>query len=688
MKLKLKKLTLENFKGLKSFEIEPDGQTINIYGANNSGKTTLADAYHWLLFNKDSLNSADFGIKTLENGEPISMLNHMVTGIFDIDGKEVKLKKMYKEVWKKKRGHTNEALTGHETNYEINEVPKMKKEFDEYISGFIKDVELFMVLSDPMYFNSLDTKVKRNILMDVAGNVDDVKVIKSNKELQGLEKLLKDYTIEELKAKNKRDKTAVNEELKSNPIRIDEINKGLEEVPFKKDYVIAEVSKKENEVEAKNDEIQALGNGSKIIDLNNALKERAYEVRAEIDRQVSTAQHDLDQYIKNFDEGTNEQLRKLEYKHEADKSDLSIIASNEKRAADQLKEQHEYTDKLRTEYGEVFNELETVKNERKEFKVTTICDCCGQELPAEKVESHRNEQQEKYNEERAERIKDLTDKLAKTKENGVSAAEVAKEVDAQHEKTKEEVERVKSIITKNEEKIAELKKGVVKPEETDQYKEHSKALDELLETQSQLQDEAGLVKYDEKYKEINTELLSIENKNDELVKALETELKAIEEELSELRTIQSTIAAQEKGLARIKELKDEQSKLAVEYEKLEALEDKLNNFTVSKVEFIEESISKKFKYARFNLFETQLNGGLKEICVATRNGVPYDKGLNTEGRVNIGLDIINTLSEHYDLYTPILMDNGESVSKPDETEAQQIRFIVSENDEDLRMETV
>lgn len=687
MEIKLKKLSLENFKGITKFEIEPDGKNVRILGANRSGKTTLADAYNWLLFNKDSLDKAEFGIKPLKNGDE-QTLENAVEAVLDVDGKKVTLKKTHREKWTKKRGQANKTLTGHETDYEINDIPKKKKEFDDYIKELISNIETFRLVSDPLYFNSLKMDKRREILMDVSGDVADIEVIESNKALSDLEKDLQNYTVEELRARNKRDKKAVNDELKSNPIRIDEISKNLVETKEKPDEVKKDIEEKEKASEEEQKAILDLKNGSKVLELKNKLREKVFTLKSDVDSKVSNTQNELDTYVRNFDEGTNEKLRKLEYKHEADKSDLSIVKSNAKRAADQLKEQNEYTAKLRNDYSETFKELESIQNERKEFEVTTICDCCGQDLPEEKVQEHRDNQQEKYNEERALNIKTLTDKLNNIKAKGIEEAETAKQLQAHFDKTQEEIERVESVVAANEEKIKELQKGVVKPEETEAYKQYSKALDELIEVQHQLQDEEGLKKYDDDYKALSDELQALENNVSEQIAAHQDRLNGIKEELSELYTIQSTISAQERDLERIKELKEEQSKLADEYEKLESMEDKLNTFTTSKVHLVEEKIADKFKFARFKLFEEQLNGGLEEKCVTTFDGVPYDKGLNTEAKINVGLDIINTLSKHYDFIAPIIIDNSESVSDLFETVGQQIRLTVSKENKELKMEEI
>lgn len=130
----INRLELRNFKGIRSLDIDFSKVT-NIRGENATGKTTIFDAFTWLLFDKDSKDRTAFEIKTLdENNEPLHGLDHTVTGHLQIDGKNWTLRKTYKEKWTKRRGDVNKELTGHETIYEINEVPVSKTEYTNKIN--------------------------------------------------------------------------------------------------------------------------------------------------------------------------------------------------------------------------------------------------------------------------------------------------------------------------------------------------------------------------------------------------------------------------------------------------------------------------------------------------------------------------------------------------------------------------
>ena len=84
--MKLNQLTISNFKGIRHLTIDLDGQDANIYADNALGKTTILDAWSWLLFDKDSSGAKDFNIKTLnENGEAMHMLDHSVEAVVQLD---------------------------------------------------------------------------------------------------------------------------------------------------------------------------------------------------------------------------------------------------------------------------------------------------------------------------------------------------------------------------------------------------------------------------------------------------------------------------------------------------------------------------------------------------------------------------------------------------------------------------
>jgi len=227
--MKLAKLTLHNFKGIKGFELNLDGD-VAVYGDNGTGKTTLADAWFWLLFGKDSLNRSDFEIKTLDaNGVAISGIDHEVEGVLEIEGKHRTLKKVYSENWTKKRGSAAKEFTGHTTNYFLDGVPVKKGEYELFIAHFI-DEDAFKLLTNPRHFNeSLHWQERRRILLNICGDIADADVISSDERLIRLPDILGSHTLEEHRKVILAKKATINKQLQELPIRVSEVQRGLPE---------------------------------------------------------------------------------------------------------------------------------------------------------------------------------------------------------------------------------------------------------------------------------------------------------------------------------------------------------------------------------------------------------------------------------------------------------------------------
>lgn len=223
MQIKIKTLKLENFKGIKNLTIDFK-DTTNIYGDNAVGKTTIFDAYSWLLWDKDSLNRKDFAIKPYDkNGEEVHNLESVVEGDFTFGYTDLNLKKIYKEVWTKKRGSTQAEFTGHTTDYYINAVPVKKKEYTERIASVISE-DNFNLLSNPLYFNQiLDKNKRREVILGLIEEVKPEDIIAKNKDLEDLD--LETYTVDELKKIAKDSAKKINKDIESIPARIDELDK-------------------------------------------------------------------------------------------------------------------------------------------------------------------------------------------------------------------------------------------------------------------------------------------------------------------------------------------------------------------------------------------------------------------------------------------------------------------------------
>ena len=228
--MRLLSLHLHNFKGIQDFLLDARGKSLDIHGDNATGKTTLFDAYLWLLFGKDSQGQANFEIKTLTpDGEPLHGLEHEVEGLFMINGQEISLKKVYHEVWTKRRGEAQAIFTGHTTDYFFMDVPVAKSEYERRISGIV-DEPIFRLLSNPMHFNEqLQWQDRRKILLDVCGDISDEAIIASDERLAKLQDVLGRYSIEDYRKKLAADRARINKRLNEIPVRISEVQRIIEQ---------------------------------------------------------------------------------------------------------------------------------------------------------------------------------------------------------------------------------------------------------------------------------------------------------------------------------------------------------------------------------------------------------------------------------------------------------------------------
>lgn len=662
--IKLLNLRLVNFKGIKEFELAADGQDVNGYGDNGTGKTTLFDAFVWVLFDKDSSNNSTgkFDLKTLDNGQPISKLNHEVEVTLLVDGKELKLKKVYKEKWTKQRGSNTESFSGHTTDYFIDDVPSKKKEFDESIKEIVSE-DVFKLLTNPSQFNDdrvLHWKERRALLLEIAGDITDEDVIATNKSLGKLLDALNGKSIDDHKKIVAAKRKEINERIKEIPTRVDEIHRNMPDLTgLKESDINSQAEKLSLEIEQKQEQINSIRNGSEVN---------------EIKKQISDIELKISGVRNEHTQNEQQEVFKLQTKLQEEQSNLAILQGDVK---GKMQQKAMNDERIKEIEGQLVDLREQFKLSQEQLKEQTeqefnheencVCPTCEQDLPEGKVEeavANFNRTKSKLIEKIQNRIDDLN---KKGPELGGKKAEIEQDneaVQAAIDKITEQGTKKKKDIEILEEKIKKAKSTVTPIDENEKYK--------------------GLM---EQKESLEQQIEQLEQSVYESVNTVQKEIESLKEQQSKHQIDLSKIAQSKQSGERIAELEAEEKQLAAEYEELEQQLYLTEEFTRTKVNLLTEKINSKFKYARFKLFDEQINGGLTETCVTTYEGVPYNSGLNNAARINVGLDIINTLSEHYGVQAPIFIDNAESVTKLTDIDAQIISLIVSEQDKQLRIET-
>lgn len=645
--IKLSNIILTNFKGIKHFELNVSGNNVRIFGDNATGKTTLFDAFVWLLFDKDSQNKKDFQIKTLLNGKPISKLDHEVEATLLIDGEQLTLKKLYKEKWTKKRGSSTADFTGHTTDYYVNGVPSKKKEYEEKVASIV-DEGIFKLLTNPAYFNEqLKKDEKRNLLLEIAGNVTEEEVINNNPELEKLKNILNGNSIEDHKKIIAAKRKDINKELDRIPIRIDEIHRGL---PDTNGLNKEQLTQRLQDISEQSDEKYALINDIRGGSEVNAKRQKL----SEIDLQISNVKNDHTQQ-------SQEEVYKLKSRLQEEQSNVSILKSKVS-TLDQRKLMNESSIKELEERMTMLREEWTQKNSE-EFDHESSCECptCGQGLPEEQLEEVKSN----FNRNKSKLLETIQGK-------GMEAKQKADALKQENESIAIEISKIDDQISAKETEVSRLQNKLTAAES-----------------------EVKPITENASYNQLMQDRQAVEQQIDELQSSVEQEVQKVQQEIQELKEKQNSLSTDlnalkesERAHSRIAELEQKESELGEEYERLEHELYLTEEFVKTKVNLLEEKINNKFEYARFNLFRTNINGGLEEICETTFKGVPYSSGLNNAARINVGLDIINTLSKHYGVQAPIFVDNAESVTKLIDIDAQVISLVVSEGDKELRIDPV
>ena len=649
--MKILNLTLQNFKGIRYFNLDTQGNDTNIYGDNATGKTTLADAFMWLLFDKDSANRKDFQIKTLgSDGEPEHGLDHSVEAILQLEsGNHLALKKVYKEVWTKKRGSATAEFTGHTVDHFIDGVPVKKKEYDERIAE-IADENIFRLLTDPKYFNEiLHWQKRRELLLQVCGDVSDEEVIARQKALSALKDILGNRTIEQQRKIIQARLNEINKELERIPVRIDEAERNLPDIDDKTDPVKlqAEIEDIRATLQAKQEELAQVRAGGLMAEKNRQIKE--------IESQIIDLRNKLRIALDEKVADTRADLQSVRYKMLQTRSKLESNTSSLKQKELYIKAYEEKLSKLRQIWHE-----ENAKTF--EFEQSDTCPACGQPLPKERLQEARDKALAEFNRNKAEKLESINEEGKRLKEEKLALEKDMETVRAEIETAKLELSEFEKMEAEVKAYIDKAMQGAVPVESTPEYAELHKQIDA-----------------------IRSEMSEIEIANRTTVLKLSSEIYELNNSIKSLEQVQARIESRKTGEKRIQELKDRERELAEEFEELERQLYLTEEFIRTKVRMLEDKINSKFKLARFKLFDVQVNGALAECCETTFNGVPYSN-LNNGAKLNIGLDVINTLAEHYGFAPPVWLDNAESVVNILPTKGQQIRLIVSGMDKKLRIE--
>mgnify|MGYP000930398125 CR=1 FL=1 len=610
--MKIIELELTNFKGIRSLVLKFDGKDARIIGQNATGKTTVMDAFIWVITGKDHLGRSDlnFNIKTLdESGAAIPMLEHTVRAVLEHNGTTFELIRCFHEVWQKKTGTNVQTFNGHRTEYCIDGVPKSEKEYTAFIER-IAPIKLVCLLTMTGYFNEqIKADERRKMLLDMCGDVDESSILTLPEFAELAPHITKLVSVADVKKAKAAQKTKINDEIKSIPAAINAHMQYLNTEGLRSKSEQTAVDKLTKEIEDLSTQFFALGNGETLSQLRKELAE------------LETEQ------VKHNSQ--NNQAR------EAAAADLRTKLSETQRAAFKITQSIAETERHILTCKDNLAALEKARQEHldryhtladQEFTGDTVCPTCGQALPEEKVKATI----EQFNENKANELEAIVDK--------------GKKLAAQ-------IEGVHNDIASSGEALADLRK------DKDKLDSVIASIDaEIAEKMSAPATPFDMSKIDAKRAEIESLMHSSDGKKAEI----NAKIIRLKEEKAEHGRNLLRIQNAENAAREIEKLKAREKELAAAFEECEKLIALCDEFTNSKVKMLDDHISGAFRTAKFKLTETLVNGGVKEVCETLIDGVPYSAA-NNAARINIGLDIIEAFSVRYGITLPVFVDNAESV---------------------------
>lgn len=650
-KIILKSLALVNFKGVRDFSIAFNDGITTVCGDNGTGKTTLYDAYLWLLFGKDSTGRSDgangFNVKTTgKDGKPIYRLEHSVTAVLEVDGKEIKLQRSLVEKWQKVNGTTDEVMKD-ETQYFINDVRTgTKKEYQAEISEIIPE-DVFRMITNPYYFTSLSAETQKDMLLEMVGNIDDEEVAATDPDFLALLDQINGTSLAKWAREIAAKKKACNDALATIPASIETAQKLM---PESENWAVLE--KQLKEVQDRVKEIDA-----QIAD-KSALNDEAYK------RKMALMKQQADKRIKLQD---RENTIRMEANAAHNKA-LSDIQQMENELSINQNNLNNYrNDKMNVD-GKIDELNDKLVEMREQFKAVAkeqfpepsgdvlVCPTCGEPYKGENLENAIAKLRGNFEQSKSKRQKDIQTK--------------GKQYKAEYGRAVEQQTKLTGLIAKLEDDALEIKGNIeIKKnnipvagnadEAIANDKECIALRNDIAEIANQLQVEVPQADVSELQNEKADSNAAIADINKRLGKRAMIE--RVNKEIADL---------EEKRIANNQAKAD-----------LEKWEDVYLRFQKAKDEVLMQRINGLFNVVSFSFVKEQKNGGEKVTCYCMVNGVPY-ADVNACGKVNAGLDIINAICATKGISAPIFIDNRESFNQIIPTISQIVNLKVS-NDKSL-----
>ena len=638
--IKIKRLGLENFKCHRNLTLTFNGGNASIYGDNASGKTSIYDALTWLLFGKDSQGNGEKNIEIKPLDASGEVKDHdaltAVEAVLDVNGEEVTLRRTYREVWTTKRGSSQATYDGNTSEYYVSGVPCKRNAFQDKVNELVDEDTFRMLTSVSHFANGISWQDRRAVLFKVAGVMDDAQILATSEGFAPLVESMGKLSLEDYKKKllaEKRKFVGAKTEI---PARISECQKTIEDIQGL-DFAGAR---------AQVDALQATLNGisEQIISIehDSAADQKRMEIR-EVQLELSKLENENKAYRDSQCIGSVN-VHSLNIRL----TSLQTQLNSKKRV---IESESAYISSLDQQISDSRNRWFAINNEA--FSGGT-CATCGQVLPAEKLQQAMTA----FEAQKKSRLQEI--------EQTANANKAAKaQAEDRFTKGIEEVTQLEAEIADIRGQIAAVEAAKVEPKDMEHYAENAQSIRARIQV-------------------LSGELADMTTKSEEVLRKLQDEKTVIQNAIHDQQAIISKESILEYSRRRVNELREDAKNSAECLEAIEKMLFLMDEYSRYKTRFVEDSINGLFRIARFRLFREQANGGVEDRCDVVYDGIPYIS-VNNGMKINLGIDIINTLSTAYGVRVPLFVDNAESVTELECCNSQIIRLVVSKNDKELRV---
>lgn len=632
--MELKKVVLENFMCYAHAEFDFYAIT-KIMAKNDKGKSTIATAYLWCLFNCDYELKDNPVVRREVDGVSVDDMDVSVELTLDVDGKEVTMKKVQVRTYSKDgNGYKDDNA------YFVNDVRKNLKDFNAYLDI---DMSVFKMCSNVNAFLNQKPAEMREYLFSLVENVTDLDIAHSKAELAELVPLLEKYTTEELSAMNKATKTKITKDL---PILDGQIKEKERDIQLKQAIDVSDLELQKNSLKVQiadcvakqtdNDKLMAeydkassdvLNLKFELSDMSRKANENIIKARRDIENRISDKQF----LVRQTEKTIADTEKNIEYQQNA----IDSINKNLQDIRDKWK----------------------AENKRKFDETSLICSYCGQEYPEDKKEQLRAD----FDSHKAEELKTITNNgnliKGKLDENKKILEDLQKEL-PQH---KESLEMLNTAIADLEKQLSEL------PQEIDvTATEEYKALEQQIAEKEQAMHKANDIST------VKAELKAQET-------ALRQQLAECESQIAKADT-----AADEQRLEELKQTRIDPEQNKANAEKILDLLDELDK---AKNEALTEAVNSHFGLVKWQLFEYAKNGNYKSCCIPTVDGKSILTTMSNKGNRILGrVDICNSIQKISGISVPIILDDSESLDEENQkkvaemVDSQLIMLIVNDSE--------